>query len=336
MSDRLRLFNDDCFNVFPQLEDKSINLFVLDLPYNQTSCHWDKEVIPLDEMWKHIKRIMIPNGIVVMFCTARFGNKLINSNPKFFRYDLIWKKSRKVGFLSANKKPLVQHENIYMFSDPNNHDLELTRNKNLRDYAMKVKKYIGKSLKQIDRDIGNQGIHHFYMFGSTQFAIPTKENYNKLIELYKLDEMPDFIPHDNFKDMWEEEPKSTYNPQKTKGKPYKTKKKSSKGDCYGGSKSYESENKGDRHPSSLIEYDGDSILIYNNPHKSIHRTQKPVELCEWLIKTYSNEGDTVMDFTMGSGTVGIACLNTVRDFVGVEKDTEIFKLAKARISEHQI
>ena len=63
----------------------------------------------------NIKRIMKPNAIVVMFCTAKFGYRLIHSNPKWFRYDLIWKKSRKVGFLSANKIPLRQHENIYLF-----------------------------------------------------------------------------------------------------------------------------------------------------------------------------------------------------------------------------
>ena len=113
--ENLQLFNDDCFNAFKQIEDNSINLFVLDLPYNTTACSWDKEIIPLDKMWVEIKRMMKPDGIIVMFCTAKFGYKLIHSNPKWFRYDLIWKKSRKVGFLSANKMPLRQHENIYLF-----------------------------------------------------------------------------------------------------------------------------------------------------------------------------------------------------------------------------
>ena len=114
--DDIQLFNDDCFNIFPTLDDKSINLFILDLPYGQTACHWDS-VIDLEEMWKHIKRIMKPNALIVFFCTAKFGNTLINANPKWFKYDLIWKKSRKVGFLSANKQPLRQHENIYVFKD---------------------------------------------------------------------------------------------------------------------------------------------------------------------------------------------------------------------------
>tara|TARA_R100000657_G_C4647770_1_gene92598 strand:+ start:140 stop:937 length:798 start_codon:yes stop_codon:yes gene_type:complete len=256
----LELFNDDCFNVFDKIDEKSVNLFVLDLPYNQTACNWDNDIIPLEKMWDNIKRIMKPKGIVIMFCTAKFGYKLIHSNPKWFRYDLIWKKSRKVGFLSANKMPLRQHENIYLFS--NNH---ITYCKN-----------------------GKYG---------------------------------------------------TYNPQKTEGKPYKIKGGKSKninGSLSRGREifSKEYENKGDRYPSSLIEHYGDSILTYKNPHKTIHRTQKPVELCEWLIKTYSNEGDTVMDFTMGSATVGIACLNTNRKFIGVEKDKQIYEKAETRIMEH--
>ena len=86
-----------------------------------------------------------------------------------------------------------------------------------------------------------------------------------------------------------------------------------------------------RHPTSIIE---NTILEYKNPHKTIHRTQKPVELYEWLIKTYSNEDDIVMDFTMGSGTCGIAAINTKRKFIGVEKDNEIFEKAYERIDNH--
>ena len=262
--DDIQLFNDDCFNIFPTLEDKSINLFILDLPYGQTACHWDS-VIDLDEMWKHIKRIMKPNALIVFFCTAKFGNTLINANPKWFKYDLIWKKSRKVGFLSANKMPLRQHENIYVFNDK-----------------------------------------------------PVTHSKNKNQEY------------------------STYNPQKIEGKPFKVKGGKSKavdGSLSRGHEviSKEYENKGDRHPTSILneipEYEGDTILIYKNPHKTIHRTQKPVELLEWLIKTYSNEGDLVMDFTMGSGTCGIACMNTKRKFIGVEMDEEIFNLAKDRIEK---
>ena len=251
----IQIFNEDCFKTFPKLKDKSVNLFLLDLPYGITAMKWDS-VIDLNEMWKHIKRVMTPDALIIFFCTAKFGYTIIKSNEKWFKYDLIWKKSRKVGFLSANKMPLRQHENIYVFKD-------------------------------------QQGI---------------------------------------------------YNPQKTEGKPYiKNRKGHTKEKyCYGAIERGEDIkiNNGDRHPTSIIneipEYEGDSILVYKNPHKTIHRTQKPVELLEWLIKTYSNEGDTVMDFTMGSGTCGVACINQKRKFIGVEMDKEIFKLASKRLDEHKL
>ena len=445
----IQLFNKNCFDVFPTLEDKSINLFVLDLPYGQTACKWDS-VIDLEQMWKHIKRIMKPNAILVFFCTAKFGYTLIKSNEKWFKYDLIWKKSRKVGFLSANKQPLrqhelmyifkkeqgtyhpqktegkpykckqgqqtnlygieekekvttenkgdrhptsiIDHESMYIFKDKqgtynpqktkgkaynktntgnNNKDSSAygiidrsshlegegnrkinkgdrhptsiidheniyvfngnnDENENLINYSKKVLKHIGKTKTTIKKEIPMAD--HFFRYSKNNFSLPTKETYEELIELYNIDEMEEFISFNELE--------GVYNPQKTKGKPYIIKEHNLKNNCvYNQKKVIKTENKGDRHPTSIIneipEYEGDSILVYKNPHKTIHRTQKPVELLEWLIKTYSNEGDTVMDFTMGSGTAGIGCINTKRKFIGVEMDEEIFKLAEDRIENHK-
>ena len=238
----MNIYNDDCFNILPNIEQNSIDLFILDLPYankkfgNCTACDWDTP-IDLERMWIEIKRIMKPNTIIVFLCNTKFGYTLINSNPKWFKYDLIWEKSRKVGFLSANKQPLRQHENIYIFKK-------------------------------------EQG---------------------------------------------------TYNPQKIPlDKPYTDKRSRKIKNVYGEITQEHITTHTSCHPTS--------ILKFNNPTKSIHKTQKPVELIEWLIKSYSNEGDLVMDFTMGSGTTGVACINTNRNFIGIERDTEIFKLAKNRLS----
>ena len=114
-SNNILLYNDDCFNILKTLEEKSINLFILDLPYGQTACQWDS-LINLDEMWKEIKRTMTSNAQIIFFCTTKFGVSIINSNPKWFRYDLVWEKSKSVGFLSANKIPLRKHEMIYVFT----------------------------------------------------------------------------------------------------------------------------------------------------------------------------------------------------------------------------
>ena len=244
------LYNDNCFNVFPKIEKQSIDLFVLDLPYANkdfgkcSACKWDN-TIDLDKMWVEIKRIMKPNAVILFYCNTKFGFSLIKSNTKWFKYDLIWKKSRKVGFLSANKMPLRQHENIYVFKDQC----------------------------------------------------------------------------------------GTYNPQKTEGKPYKCKEGADINNSAYSNFTRRGNNKGDRHPTSIYpDTIETTILEHNNPKKSLHRTQKPVSLCEWLIKTYSKEGDTVMDFTMGSGTTGEACLNTKRNFIGVEMDKQIFKIAKERLN----
>ena len=81
---------------------------------------------------------------------------------------------------------------------------------------------------------------------------------------------------------------------------------------------------GFRHPQSILPFNS----VWK---KGMHPTQKPVELIEWLIKTYTNENETVLDFTMGSGTTGVACCNTNRDFIGIELDKNYFKIAEQRI-----
>ena len=114
----------------------------------------------------------------------------------------------------------------------------------------------------------------------------------------------------------------TYNQQMTKGKPYTINRKATyKGEGYNKQTDSYKENTGFRHPTSVLEF--------SNPrHKGGHPTQKPVALMEYLIKTYTNEGDLVLDNCMGSGTTGVACKNLNRRFIGIELDEEYFKIAK--------
>jgi DNA modification methylase len=246
--DLLEIYNDDCFNIFPKINDKSIDLFVLDLPYankkfgNHTSCKWDTP-INLAKMWEQIKRIMKNNSVICFFCNAKLGFSLIDSNPDWFRYDLVWfKKNRKTGYLNCNRQQLRNHENIYIFQ------------KSPRETTYNPQMLKGKSYKRI------------YSPGETT----TSMVYNK--------------------------------------------------------KRIEHINDGRRFPASVIEIDS----VFKN---RIHRTEKPVEILEYLINTYSNEGDTVMDFTMGSGSCGVACFNTKRRFIGIEKNDDIFVLAQERLSK---
>lgn len=236
----MELLNGDCLEIMPTLEKDSVDLVVVDLPFGQTACHWDS-IIDMDKMWVQLKRICKSNATLVFFTTTKFGNKLINSNEKWFRYDLVWQKEKGVGFMSAKRCPLRSHEMIYVFGKPSG--------------------------------------------GS-----------------------------------------KTYNPQKTEGKPYIDKRDSrnTPGRVYGNSLvAIPVVNTGERHPLSIQKFKFDK--------QKLHPTQKPVEACEWLIKSYSNEGDVVLDFTMGSGSTGLACKNTNRKFIGIEMDVEIFKTATDRL-----
>jgi len=322
----LEIHNDDCFNIFPKIKDNSIDLFVLDLPYankkfgNCTACKWDTP-IDLGKMWIEIKRIMKPTAVLCFFCNTKFGFTLIESNPKWFKYDLIWKKSRKVGFLSANKRQLRNHENIYVFGD--------------KAGSYNPQKIEGKEYNK---------------YRPTQNVTTIDGAYGKIFKANTEQKVNDRYPasvieHENIY-VFGDKPGS-YNPQKVAGKPYnKTNTGNNNKDAcsYGivdRSSHLEGEgnrkiNKGDRHPASVIEDENttheNTVLEYKSVHKTIHRTEKPVGLLEYLIKSYSNEGDTVMDFTMGSASCGEACFNTKRKFIGVEKDDDIFLLAQERLS----
>lgn len=121
----------------------------------------------------------------------------------------------------------------------------------------------------------------------------------------------------------------TYNPQKVKGNPNhsKGKPKVNENNNYGHFEFVDNrEELGDmKHPKSILTFQK------THPSISVHPTQKPIELLEWLIKTYTNEGDTVLDNCMGSGSTGVACINTNRNFIGIELDENYFNLAKNRI-----
>lgn len=118
----------------------------------------------------------------------------------------------------------------------------------------------------------------------------------------------------------------TYNPQMTEGKPYSDKPRKRTVGVHGDAVTEKKaiENPGTRYPSSIVAFS-------NGNNSTVHPTQKPVALMEYLIKTYTNEGDVVLDNTMGSGTTGVACANTGRRFIGMERDPAYFEIARDRI-----
>jgi site-specific DNA-methyltransferase (adenine-specific) len=305
------IYNDDCLKVLEKLKENSIDMILVDLPYGQTNCKWDC-VIDLDKMWKLLKRCCKGNAVMVFFCTTKFGNTLINSNKKGFKYDLVWEKSRKVGFLSANRMPLRKHEMIYVFKGDKPHHSynpqKTTGHKPGFHKADKIKEVGIYGKTEVPRIVWDDTRH------PTSILHFEEEPTHEMVYVFKGDK-----PH------------PTYNPQKTTGHKSYFIKGNKREECvYRIEKTPDCYTDDTRHPTTILKFNND-----NQGGDTLHRTQKPVDLCEWLIRSFSNEGEVVCDFTMGSGTTGIACLNTNRKFIGVELDEKIFKIAKDRIDNHK-
>lgn len=229
----------DCLEKLTEIPDNSVDMIMADLPYGTTACKWDT-IIPLESMWKELKRITNKNSAMIFTASQPFTTTLASSNISNFRYEWIWEKPQGTNPMNAKVMPLKSHENILVFYDK----------------------------------------------------------------------------------------KPVYNPQMWYSTPYTgfSSEKSKIGEVYGSAKSKHRDNpEGSRYPKTVLKF---------KQEKGYHPTQKPVPLIEYLIKTYTNEGATVLDPTMGSGTTGVACVNTNRNFIGIEKDKKYYEIAKTRIDEH--
>ena len=254
------LINGDCLEEMKGIEDNKIDLLFCDLPYGCTSCKWDC-VLDLSLFWKQINRICKINCPMFFCCNAKFGNTLINSNPKNFRYDLIWIKSSPVGFLNAKKMPMKKHELIYVFY----------RKLPFYDLSSHVHKFLGETTERKN----SESIY--------EPPLPTS-----------------IIKHQS---------KSIY-----------------------GENTEHHHNTNQKNGESIYDPPLPNSILEIKSEKGKHATQKPVKLIEWILKYYSKEGDTILDPTMGSGSSGVACLNMKREFIGIEMDEDIFKVANNRLS----
>jgi DNA modification methylase len=239
----IQLIKGDCLVEMQNIPDKSIDAIICDLPYGTTACKWDT-IIPFEPLWAQYKRIIKDNGAIVLFGSQPFTSALVMSNPKWFKSEIIWKKTRPTGFFTAKNMVMKVHENILLFS--------------------KKKCTYNPIMTEAD---------------------PSKIDKRKTLN-------PTFSPYLNVK---------------------KERVKDS----------------GLRYPISVQE-------INSISEKGQHPTQKPVPLLEYLVKTYTNENDIVLDNTMGSGTTGVACKNLNRSFVGIEMDDKYFEIAKHRIESHVV
>ena len=321
----MELYNDDCLKVMKEFESNSIDLLFCDLPYGQTSCKWDC-LIDLEEFWKQVNRICKDSTPMFFTCSTKFGVSLINSNPKNFRYDLIWVKSSPCGFLNAKKMPMKKHEMVYVFYKKLPlYDLSSHTHKFIKD---KEETYITTTLYSDKKGKPRQ----VYRAEEGQYdpPLPTSvvkdtSNYKNESELYGKIERPDFIMRKNSESVYDPPlPTSVVREDKGCKSMYgEEKKKVFIYDETG--KLRNSETRYDTPlPNSILEVAS---------QKGKHATQKPVALMEWCLKYYSKEGDKVLDPTMGSGSTGIACKNMNRHFIGIEMDKEIYDVAVERLNK---
>lgn len=236
-----KLILGNCLEQMKNIPDHSIDMVLTDPPYGTTACKWDF-VIPLELMWEQLKRIIKPNGAIVMTAAQPFTSFLICSNTDMFKYSLVWKKTKVSHFAQAPYRFLTEHEDVVVFS-----------------------------------------------FGGTSKNAKNRMAYNPqgLVDCEIVCKGKSHSDH---------RPSSTTQPDYVQTKT--------------------------GYPRSVLEFASEI--------GKEHPTQKPVALMEYLIKTYTNEGQLVLDFTMGSGTTGIAAANTGRDFIGIELDDKYYSGALFR------
>jgi site-specific DNA-methyltransferase (adenine-specific) len=239
------LFEGDCLKILPSIPDCSVNLVLCDLPYGTTQNKWDS-AIDLDALWKEYRRILKPKGSVILTSQGIFTAKLILSNEAWFKYKIVWEKSKPTNFLNAKRQPLRKHEDICVF-------------------------------------------------------------YPK---------------------------PPTYNPQMRAGTPYdKGVRKNQLSGSYGDFNPAHVRSEGKRYPSDIVYFK----TAESEKERTVwHPTQKPVELGRYLVRTFSNEGDIVLDNAFGSGSFLLSAALENRKFIGIERNEEVHLFKDMRIDYVQL
>jgi site-specific DNA-methyltransferase (adenine-specific)/modification methylase len=233
-----QVIKGDCLEVMKEIPAKSIDMILCDLPYGTTQNHWDS-VIPTDQLWSHYERIIKNKGVIALTGQGLFTANLMLSNPKLFKYKIIWIKSKPTNFLNAKKQPLRKHEDICIF--------------------------------------------------------------------YKS--------------------QPAYNPQMTYGEPYnKGFRKDQFTGSYGDFKTVEVKSNGERYPTDVVYF-----KTAESEGEVYHPTQKPVELGRYLIRTFTKEGEVVLDNTCGSGSFLVSAVLEGRKFIGIEKNEDVYLFKKHKV-----
>jgi len=263
---------------------------------------WDFAIDP-KEVYTIANRILRKNGKMVLFGQEPYTSRLITEAiPELsFSYRMAWVKDNFANALLVNKAPTGFFEDVVVFSKRGDFEYGGGNSGNpLKTAFNEALAVCGKDKKFFMNLVGSSASHYFTT--GIQFRIPTKEKFELLNPFLNIGySFEELVGLDNI---------------------YKE----------GASVSYDR-----KFPATFNLWEGgkykSNILQYKKDYDGYHPTQKPVLLLEDLIKTFSNEDDLVVDLTMGSGSTGVACVKTNRNFTGIELDDKYFEIAKRRISE---
>ena len=305
----IELWQGDCLELMKNIPDGSVDLVLTDPPYGTMKGIDDKHdwdiILDTQIMFAEISRVLRQNGKAILFSQETYTSELIKSQTKYFEflYKLIWIKNSSGNCLMSKKAPVSFYEEISVFSNK----FDCSNNHKARELLQQIQEQ--KNIFWYDEKV-------YSLF--LQFGIAKNVPSAKMIAKHKLDwnyaqiENINETHYEILKNIYDNLPpyeyiKKIYDEHREKTKPVFN--------LWQGGKS----------KSNVLEYKKDN--------DGYHPTQKPVTLLEDLIQTYSNEGNTVLDFTMGSGSTGVACVNTNRHFIGIELDEGYFNIAKKRIEE---
>ena len=317
----------DCLDLMPSIPSKSVDMILCDLPYGTTACEWDS-IIDMARLWQEYERVIKDNGAIVLTAQGMFGAKLMTYREKWFNHDYVWIKNMHSNFALVGIQPLRIFENVLVFRPTrNDDDIDRAFNKELRAYFKKVNGYIGLTAEKIAKVIGDTGYNHSYGVNGMQFRLCTKNTYDRLIKYFKIDQMDGYLNYETLQSM---KAPYTFNFDDRIKSIREIKRNDFERKIYGDKTN--SEYKG--HISKAYENYPRNVL-YFDVERGIHPTQKPVALFEYLIKTYTNENELVLDNCSGSGTTAIACMNTNRRFICIERDETYHKKSIERMNNHE-
>lgn len=300
-----KIYNEDCLKGMKNIESGSIDMVLCDLPYGTVknmgidgwknkgeNCSWDDQ-LDIKELFMQYERVLRENGMIVLFSQEPYTSTL--RTYKAINVEFAYSMIWKKDHFANGL--IAKKAPVSYFEDLNvfykKYDIQ---NLNpLRKYFGNMMKWLNfNSCKDVNKALQHRRAEHTFYIDSTQFKLCTKATYDELINKLHINNWEYFKNYDELLSI-----NAKY--QRVFNLPNDKKIKS-------------------------------NVLEYKKDHQGLHPTQKPIALLEDLIKTYTNEGDIVLDNCIGSGSTAIACINTKRNYIGFELDKTYYEIAKNRIN----